>query len=137
MSLDDLTAPIKAPSIHISAADYDLIAELAIRMEPRDPQLSQLILSEIDRAHICEGEVPPDVVAIGSRVTFLDDSNGAQRTAELVLPGRADISRNRVSIMTIVGAGLMGLRAGSEIEWPFPDGRSRSLKILRVERGEP
>lgn len=134
MSSDVSAAPISAPAIHISAADYDLIAELAVRMEPHDEKFSQRILSEIDRAHICETQVSADVVAIGSRVTFLDDSNGAQRTAELVLPGRADISQNRVSVMTTVGAGLMGLRAGSEIEWPCPDGRARSLKILRVER---
>jgi regulator of nucleoside diphosphate kinase len=123
------------PAIFISASDYDLIAEFAIRMEDHDPDLSRLILSEIERAHIQDdGDVPEDVVAIGSRVTFVDDSNDIQRTVELVLPGQADIACNRISVMTPIGAGLIGMRTGGRIDWPSPDGRSRALTILRVEK---
>mgnify|MGYP006200718305 CR=1 FL=1 len=134
MTLENLTAPAKAPAIYISASDYDLIAELALRMEADNPVLSALILNEINRANVCEeGDTPPDVVAIGSKVTFADDSNGSQRTVQLVLPGRADIACNRISVMTSMGAGLMGLQSGARIDWPCPDGRSRSLTILHVE----
>ncbi|RZJ89356.1 MAG: nucleoside diphosphate kinase regulator, partial [Hymenobacter sp.] len=91
MTLEDSTAPAVAPALRISAADYDLIAEFAIRMEADNPALSRLILSEIERASVSEdGDIPSDVVAIGSQVTFSDDSNGSQRTVQLVLPGQAD-----------------------------------------------
>lgn len=128
------TAPAAAPAIHLSAADYDLIAELAIRLEPNEPLLSQLILREIERATVAEdGNIPAGVAAIGSKVTFLDDRNGTRRTVELVLPGQADIANDRISVVTSMGAGLIGLQTGSRIDWPCPDGRSRSLTILRVE----
>lgn len=134
MTKNDSRAPAAAPAIHLSAADYDLIAELALRLEPKHPLLSQLILREIDRATVAaDGNVSAGVVAIGSKVTFLDDRNGTRRTVELVLPGQADIENNRISVVTSMGAGLIGLRTGSRIDWPCPDGRSRSLTILRVQ----
>ena len=136
MTLEDSTAPAVAPALRISAADYDLIAEFAIRMQADDPALSRLILSEIERASVSEDDdIPSDVVAIGSHVTFSDDSNGSQRTVQLVLPGQADITCDRISVTTSMGAGLIGLMTGGRINWPYADGRSRSLTILHVENG--
>lgn len=126
-------SPIEAPPIHITSADYDLIAELAIRLDARDPKLSALILNEIDRAHIHETtDILRDIVSIGSEVVFAEGINGSERTITLVLPGQADIEKGRVSVLTSVGAGLIGMRVGSTIEWPCPDGRARTLTILRV-----
>ena len=77
---------------------------------------------------------PKNVVTIGSEVTFIDDTNGTTRTVRLVLPGEADIEEARVSVMTPVGAGLIGMSIGREISWPLPDGRPRALKILDVKQ---
>lgn len=136
MPLTDTIGTAEAPVIHITSADYDVIAELAIRMETRNPILSALVLREIDRAHVHEtSDTLPDIVALGSEVTFMDGTNRSERTVTLVLPGLADIEKGRVSVLTSVGAGLIGMRVGSTIEWPCPDGRPRSLTILRVENG--
>ena len=127
----------EAPPIHITSVDYDLVAELAIRLEAHNPKLSALILNEIDRAHIHEtSDSLPDIVDIGSEVTFADGINGSKRTVTLVLPGQADIEKGRISVLTSVGAGLLGMRVGSTIEWPCPDGRPRTLTILRVTPSE-
>lgn len=129
-------ARLRQPTIHLSDTDYDVIADLALRMEARSPELSKTILNEIDRAKVYPKErLPKDVVNIGAEVTFLDDSNNTTRTVQLVMPGDADIEAGRVSVMTSVGAGLIGLRVGQVISWPCPDGRARALKILEVEQG--
>lgn len=121
------------PPIHISEADYDLIAALAIGMEQRSPALARQILNEINRAETHPAEaLPGDVAALGSEVEFLDDSNGETRRLRLVLPAEADIEAGRISVMTPVGAGLIGMSAGHEIDWPTPDGRPRVLRILKV-----
>ena len=39
-----------------------------------------------------------------------------------------------MSILTPVGAGLIGMSVGREICWPCPDGRERTLKILEVKQ---
>ncbi|HET9428134.1 MAG TPA: nucleoside diphosphate kinase regulator [Allosphingosinicella sp.] len=123
------------PEIHLSETDYDHIAALALRLEHQNPSLSALILEEIERAHLWPSDQLPDnVVTLGSEVEFYDDSNGARRRVCLVLPHEADIHADRVSVMTPVGAGLIGMVAGQEIDWPCPDGRPRKLRIIRVDR---
>ena len=92
-----------------------------------------MLLDEIDRAEIHERDaLPSDVVAIGSEVEFLDVGTGAARRVKLVVPVEADIEAGRVSILTSVGAGLIGFRPGQSIDWPCPDGRPRVLRILSV-----
>jgi len=54
---------------------------------------------------------------------------------QLVYPADADIDAGKVSILTPVGAGLIGLRAGQAIAWPDRDGRARTLRVLGVARG--
>ena len=59
-------------------------------------------------------------------------ASGADRAVELVYPRDADISAGQVSILTPVGAGLIGLRSGQSILWPDRDGRERKLTIVKV-----
>ena len=49
-------------------------------------------------------------------------------------PDEADIAAGRISIMTPVGAGLIGLREGQSILWPHRGGETRVLRILKVGR---
>ena len=53
---------------------------------------------------------------------------------KLVLPVDADFEAGRLSVMTPVGAGLIGMTVGREISWPTPDGRPRVLRILEVKQ---
>ena len=129
------TSGSRKPPIHISEADYDVIADLALQMEHRAPALAKQFLDEINRAKIHPaGKVPTDAVTIGSEVEFLDDSSGEKRRLKLVLPVDADFEAGRLSVMTPVGAGLIGMTVGREISWPTPDGRPRVLRILEVKQ---
>ena len=129
------TPSSEKPPVHLIDEECDLLAGLALSIERRSPELSRLLLEEIDRAELHERHaLPPDVVAIGSDVEFLDVETGATREVTLVLPGEADIEAGRVSILTSVGAGLIGLRKGQSIDWPCPSGRPRVLRILNVRQ---
>lgn len=127
----------RKPPIHISDIDYDRIADLALRLESKRPDFVRLLLDEIDRARVYPaGRLPKDAVAIGSEVEFEDSSAGVRHKVTLVFPNEADLDAGRISVMTPVGAGLIGMRAGHEINWPRPDGRSRILKILSVRQAD-
>jgi len=135
MSSTATTPSAGKPPIHMIDEDCDIIASLALSIERRLPDLSKLLLDEIDHAEIhARDALPPEVVALGSEVEFLDVDTGATRQVRLVLPVEADIEAGRVSILTSVGAGLIGLGKGQSIDWPRPDGRSRMLRILDVKR---
>lgn len=47
-------------------------------------------------------------------------------------PAEADIADNRISVMTPIGAALIGLRKGKSIRWLTRDGRKQMLTVLRV-----
>jgi regulator of nucleoside diphosphate kinase len=123
------------PPIHISETDYALIASQAMRLEATAPQVAEMLLEEIDRAQVhSRDELPRDVVTLGSVVTFVDESTGVRRRVQIVLPADADIERGSLSVGSQVGAGLIGLKAGQSIDWPCPDGRPRTLRIVDVEQ---
>jgi regulator of nucleoside diphosphate kinase len=123
------------PPIHISDTDYALIASQAMRLEATAPQVSEMLLDEIERAEVHSREdLPGDVVTLGSLVTFVDESTSVRRRVQIVLPAEADIENGSLSIVSQVGAGLIGLSAGDSIDWPCPDGRPRILRIVEVEQ---
>jgi len=85
---------------------------------------------ELRRAAVVAGsEVPADVVTMNSRVAFADLTSGLRGTVTLVYPHRG-AGEGRLPVTEPLGAALIGLRAGQEIEWDFPlVGRHR----VRVE----
>jgi regulator of nucleoside diphosphate kinase len=80
---------------------------------------------------VAQNKLPAKTVRMGSVVIFTTD-DGHERTAELVWPDRADIAAGRISILTPVGAALIGVSAGQTIDWRSPDGRRRSLTVSAV-----
>jgi regulator of nucleoside diphosphate kinase len=116
--------------------EADTLTDLALAQQERSPVVSELLIEEINRAKIHPAnKIPADVVTMHAQVEFVDEANGASRTVELVYPADADIAAGRVSIMTPVGAGLIGMREGQSILWPDRDGQQRGLSIYMVRRG--
>ncbi|EJU14652.1 GreA/GreB family elongation factor [Sphingomonas sp. LH128] len=123
----------KRPPIHMIDTEADTLGALALSAEVRLPQVSHLLLQEISRATLhTAGRMPGDVVTMHSRVEFVDETTGKRRAVQLVYPQNADIASDRISIMTPVGAGLIGLREGQSIRWPDRDGHERALTVVGV-----
>ncbi|AMK23048.1 MULTISPECIES: nucleoside diphosphate kinase regulator [Sphingomonadaceae] len=123
------------PPIHLIDTEADALTNLALGAEERLPQVSELLLEEIGRATIHSAtQIPSDVVTMRSTVEFTDDASGATRSVQLVYPKDADISAGRISILTPVGAGLIGLREGESILWPDREGHERKLAIVKVSQ---
>jgi regulator of nucleoside diphosphate kinase len=122
--------------ILLSEVDHDILVGLAVSGARRNPDAARLLMEEADRADLVPAaRLPGDVVALGSHVLFTDGSNGITRRVQLVLPAEADIGQGRISILSLVGAGLIGLKAGQSIDWPMQDGRERRLTVVKVEAG--
>jgi regulator of nucleoside diphosphate kinase len=129
-------APARPPII-MSETEADRLAALALQMQPTAPVAARLLLEEIDRAELRDdASMPPCVVRMHSIVQFEDAAHGQRRTILLVYPSEADIEAGKVSVLTPVGAGLIGLAAHQAIQWPDRDGRSRALTVLKVRPPE-
>lgn len=126
-------APARAkPSLVVGDVDHRNLVSLALAMEKATPDVSEALLAELDRARVVpQGKVPPQAVRMGSSVIFR--TNGAaERRVTLVVPGEADIDAGRISVMTPIGAALIGLSAGQSIQWRARDGREQELTIVEV-----
>ena len=73
------------------------------------------------------------MVRIGSIVEFEVD-DGRRLKLQLVLPENADINAKRISVLTPVGAALIGLSPRQSMEWSGNDGKERVLTVLAVSR---
>lgn len=126
---------VERPPIVMIAAEADALADIALGVRDRHPHVSRMLLEEIDRADTRDAEdMPDDVVTMRSTVEFQDEKTGERHVVELVYPKDADIGAGRLSILTPVGAGLIGLRTGQSISWPDRTGMERILTIARVAR---
>jgi len=122
------------PQIIVSQADYERLTDLANVSLERLPDVAQELLDEMARAKIVDGAVPADVVHMGSTVTFKSD-DGQKRTMTLVYPADESLDQHRISVMTPVGAALIGLGVGQSISWTARDGKHHRLTVTDVEPG--
>jgi regulator of nucleoside diphosphate kinase len=92
--------------------------------------LGEQLAGELERANVVPAaKVPADVVTIGSRVIFVDEGTGKRRFVRIVHPDNADLARLEISVLHPVGAALLGLPVGGSIDWEFPDGQTRRLRV--------
>ena len=146
---DIFLRPVGFPNTHgvitrdgeeVLIVDLDPQANASLHVGRKHPSevpvtCAELLLAEINRATIVEdSRLPQNVVALQSTVKFLDEASGIERTLQLVYPQHADIAAGRISILSLVGAGLLGLKPGQSISWPDRAGKQRALRIMEVNQ---
>jgi regulator of nucleoside diphosphate kinase len=92
-----------------------------------------LLREELGRARIIHAETRPGFAHLNSMVTYLDRDTGKIHTVELVLPDE-DCGEDRVSILSPLGAALIGLGEGAEFRWKSPSGEILHVKVFGVGR---
>lgn len=117
-------------------SDYDYARLKALiekqRESPRaDPVLLARLEARIAAAKVVPPEYVPDTsVSLNSRVRFKNLSNREQSEYTLVFPGEADIEKGKVSILSPIGAALIGASVGDVVECAAPAG----VRRLRIEQ---
>lgn len=120
------------PSIIVRHTDHARLTSLAMTASERDQDVAEELLIELERAEVVADELfPSNVVGIGSTVSYQTEG-GQTRMVTLCYPGKADIERSMVSVLTPIGAALLGLSPGQQIDWNGRDGNSHRLTILQV-----
>ena len=123
----------RRPAITLSDDDRAKLVFLANAALSRLPDEAEFLLDEIERARIVDADAAPDdLVRMGATVTFRVDG-GDIRRATLVYPENADFGAGRISILTPVGAALIGLSTGQSMTWTRRDGSLRRIEVLAVE----
>jgi regulator of nucleoside diphosphate kinase len=121
------------PRIVVTSGQHGLLVGLAERAAERDSPVGEYLAEELSRAFIVpDDQCEPNVVRMGSTVTYREDATARVRTVTLVYPHDANIDLQRISILTPIGAALIGLSPAQTIQWPSPSGGMESLTVLDV-----
>lgn len=134
MTITVQAAVADRPAVFISTADLDRLIDLLPEViEPTAPGAA-LLAEEIARAQICaEDDMPARVVRLGSTVRYRDLISGRQRQVQLVMPADADMDRGRISILSPIGAALIGMPEEQTIAWATPSGDERRIEVLGLD----
>jgi regulator of nucleoside diphosphate kinase len=122
------------PRIKIEKRDYEQLDVLVgSTAKHQNGEVVDYLVGELVRAEIVEdGGLPGSIVTMGSRVTFRDEGTGAKRTVRLVFPSEKARHADGVSVMTPVGAALIGLSESQSIAYRGADGRTRIITVMEV-----
>ncbi|MGD9874921.1 MAG: GreA/GreB family elongation factor [Kiritimatiellia bacterium] len=121
-----------ARKITCSLCDYNRLRSLlttAQRYGLIRPALLRMLEDELSRAEIvAPEEVPPYVVTMNTCVLLTDMATNERMQYALVYPADENIPHGRLSILSELGAAIIGFSVGDTIEWNFADG-TRYIRI--------
>lgn len=116
--------------IVVKRSDYKRIVQLIMSssLDVRDS-----LENEMARALVYNDEVyPKDAVCIGSTVDFVDLTTNEEGRITIVLPSEANVKEIKVSVLSPLGAALIGLKKGKTINWVMPGARATEIKVNNV-----
>lgn len=121
----------KAAAIYLTELDLTRLENASNRAGSNSP-LANLVDDLIARANVVpSNKIPADVVTMNSVVCVVDDA-GAEQKWTLVYPEEANVASAKLSVLSPMGAALLGARAGKSVKYSAPNGAQRSLRIDRV-----
>lgn len=117
------------PAKQISESDRRQLAHFEPYLRSLAADFAEDFLLELERAKILKRPTER-FVALGSTVQY--EMDGSLRVIQLVLPEEADVSANKISVFTPIGAALIGRAEGELVAWQSRDGRTLQLTIKRL-----
>jgi regulator of nucleoside diphosphate kinase len=126
------------PAIALTTSDYPRLEKLARVAAQQGDMDAMFLLVEINRADI----VPDDargiesIITIGSWVTYLSDWGIPRKTVQLVWPEDRTSDLAQISVLSGLGAALVGLRIGDQMPY-FLAGCMNVVRIESVNRSKP
>ncbi len=102
------------PAIIVSRWDVGrLVHVLRYHAPHRQWRAVEPLVRQLIRARIVEeNEIPATTVTMGSRIAYCDGAGGTNRIATLVYPDEREFYDDALSVLTPVGAALLGLSEG-------------------------
>lgn len=119
-------------SILISRTDYRRLLDLLDQAaDTADGAVLDLVDRKLFHGQVVDpAAIPPDVATMNSCLAYRRHAGDDVRKVALAYPAEAEPSAHRISILSPLGASLLGAREGDRIEW----GRTLPIHPVRLER---
>lgn len=116
--------------IYITKNDNERLMELLKEKRPHDTY-DEALLQELEKGIIVDSKkIPADVITMNSQVKFTEIESNSSLIYWLVFPQDADISKNKISVLSPIGCGLLGYKVNDIIPVKTPAGE----KMVKVEK---
>jgi regulator of nucleoside diphosphate kinase len=76
--------------------------------------------------------IDENIVTVNSVVSYRDELTASVHQVAIVYPDDADVAKGRISVLSPVGAALLGRAAGARTAFDAPDGTRRVLHVLEL-----
>lgn len=140
MSLSSVRA-LENPLVTILDVDFDRLEALAAAGESSGHPVAGFLAAELDRAVIRPaGAVAPNIVRMNARVAFRIDGRRDVQVRTLVYPEEYAQRADRdecISVLTPLGAALLGLKAGTGMAYMAPGGTEHHVDVVAVLQDDP
>ena len=121
------------PPLLIAEEDHSELCRLSVSARSARPRIAELLAEELARARVvARRHLPADVVTMNATIEYRHEVLGHVRRVQLVYPPQADIDARRISILTSIGAGLIGLAEGASLTFSVRPGSQMRLSVLKV-----
>jgi regulator of nucleoside diphosphate kinase len=110
--------------------DYVRLTRLASLSEREAAGAVQALLENSDL--VASAAVPATVVTMHTQVLLQGDTGTAPHKVTLCYPDDAEPSQGFISVLSPLGASLLGLRVGDVAQWRTPLGGERRAHIVEV-----
>jgi regulator of nucleoside diphosphate kinase len=122
----------------ISETDYNTIHTLIHHLPAahRTKEIGQLQTELNNALRVPDEKISDAVIRLNSYFEVEELTSGKILKLWLVMPKLANISNQKISILSPLGVALIGFKEGMLIDWVLPGG-PKKLKILKVSNENP
>lgn len=120
------------PNLIISQQDLNRL-ETMLEHQPKLTPTMMHLEDEFARAHVvAPDQLPANVVSMNAKVLMTIAPAREPTEITLVYPHDFKGEKGQVNVVAPIGAAILGLAEGQEIEWPQADGQLMKVKIEKV-----
>lgn len=122
------------PEIQLTRRDFARLDQLtATPASGEASRAVEFLVRELSRARVVETDrIGPNVVTMHSEVLFRDEEAGRERAVTLVYPREHAGLDGALSVLTPLGAALIGLSEGQSVSFDTIDGAPRRVTVVKV-----
>jgi regulator of nucleoside diphosphate kinase len=114
----------------LTQIDHVRLTRLASRLNHNASDAVQALLENSDLVE--STAVPATVITMYTQVLLQSDTRAAPDKVTLCYPDDAEPAQGFISVLSPLGTGLLGLRAGDVARWATPHGEERTARVVEV-----
>ena len=122
------------PEINVTRWDLGRLDHLLGGHSPGRPsRVIEFLVRKLMAANVMrDADIPPLTVTMGSRVEYHGDEEAQGSTATVVHPNDLDFYDDAISILSPIGAVLLGLSEGQSMTYTESTGGPRTITVRKV-----